>query len=54
VRWSTGWSPASIIGRSTEYYTSASLQADPSIARAAEGGAATTIIAGIGVGMLST
>jgi K(+)-stimulated pyrophosphate-energized sodium pump len=43
-----------VIGRSTEYSTSSSFKPTRSIAAAAESGAATTIIAGIGVGMLST
>ncbi|NBC49858.1 MAG: sodium-translocating pyrophosphatase [Gammaproteobacteria bacterium] len=43
-----------VIGRSTEYSTSPSFRPTRSIAAAAESGAATTIIAGIGVGMLST
>ncbi|MFP4279090.1 MAG: sodium-translocating pyrophosphatase [Halochromatium sp.] len=43
-----------IIGRSTEYSTSPSFKPTRGIAAAAESGAATTIIAGIGVGMLST
>jgi len=43
-----------VIGQSTEYYTSAHYSPTKSIAAAAQGGAATTVIAGIGVGMLST
>ncbi|MBV5310469.1 sodium-translocating pyrophosphatase [Chromatium okenii] len=43
-----------IIGRSTEYYTSPSYAPTRQIAEQSEGGAATLIIAGIGVGMLST
>ncbi|MBK1640882.1 sodium-translocating pyrophosphatase [Chromatium okenii] len=43
-----------IIGRSTEYYTSPSYAPTRQIASQAEGGAATLVIAGIGVGMLST
>lgn len=43
-----------VIGRSTEYYTSPSYPPTRSIAAAAESGAATAIIAGIGVGMMST
>ncbi|MBK5966490.1 sodium-translocating pyrophosphatase [Thiocystis minor] len=43
-----------IIGRSTEYYTSPSYSPTRQIANQAEGGAATLVIAGIGVGMLST
>ncbi len=43
-----------VIGRSTEYYTSASFGPTRRIAASAEGGPATTIISGIGVGMLST
>jgi len=43
-----------VIGRSTEYYTSDTYSPTRTIAASAEGGAATTIISGIGVGMLST
>jgi K(+)-stimulated pyrophosphate-energized sodium pump len=43
-----------VIGRSTEYYTSPSYSPTRGIAAAAEGGPATAVIAGIGVGMLST
>ena len=43
-----------VIGRSTEYYTSPSFGPTRSIAAAAEGGPATAVVAGIGVGMLST
>jgi len=43
-----------VIGQSTEYYTSSSYAPTRGIAAAAEGGAATTVIAGIGVGMMST
>lgn len=43
-----------IIGRSTEYYTSPSYSPTRRIAEQAEGGPATLVIAGIGVGMLST
>ena len=50
----TGLVTGIIIGRSTEYFTSPSYRPTRSIARAAEGGAATTVIAGIGVGMLSS
>ncbi len=49
----TGLVTGILIGRSTEYFTSPSYRPTRSIARSAEGGAATTIIAGIGVGMLS-
>lgn len=43
-----------VVGRSTEYSTSSSFKPTQHIANQAEGGAATTIIAGVGVGMLST
>jgi len=43
-----------IIGRATEYATSPSYPATRAIAAAAESGPATTVIAGIGSGMLST
>ena len=43
-----------IIGPSTEYYTSSHYKPTKSIAGAAVGGPATAVIAGIGVGMLST
>ena len=43
-----------IIGRATEYATSATYPATRAIAAAAESGPATTLIAGIGSGMLST
>ncbi len=43
-----------VIGRATEYYTSPIYGPTRRIAAAAEGGAATVVIAGIGVGMLST
>jgi len=41
-----------VIGKATEYYTSSSSSPTRGIAAQAEGGAATTIIAGISVGML--
>ena len=43
-----------IIGLSTEYYTSSSYSPAKSIASAAQTGAATVIISGMGIGMLST
>jgi K(+)-stimulated pyrophosphate-energized sodium pump len=43
-----------VVGRSTEYSTSSSYAPTQRIAEQAEGGPATTIIAGIGVGMQST
>ncbi|NBB82250.1 MAG: sodium-translocating pyrophosphatase [Alphaproteobacteria bacterium] len=50
----TGLVTGIVIGRSTEYSTSASFKPTRSIAAAAASGPATAIIAGIGVGMLST
>ena len=50
----TGLVTGIVIGRSTEYFTSPSYRPTRSIAQAAEGGAATVVIAGIGVGMLSS
>ncbi len=43
-----------VIGWSTEYYTSSSYSPTRHIAFASEGGPATTVISGIGVGMIST
>ena len=43
-----------VIGRATEYATSATYPATQAIAEAAESGPATTLIAGVGSGMLST
>ncbi len=43
-----------VIGRATEYATSPSYGPTRAIAQAAESGAGTTIISGLGVGMLST
>jgi len=43
-----------VIGRATEYATSSSYPSTRAIAEAAESGPATTLIAGIGSGMLST
>lgn len=43
-----------VIARSTEYYTSTSYSPTRKIADQAEGGAATIIIAGVSVGMIST
>ena len=50
----TGLLTGIVIGRSTEYFTSPSYRPTQSIARSAAGGAATVVIAGIGVGMLSS
>ncbi len=50
----TGLVTGIVIGRSTEYYTSASYGPTRNIAAQAEGGPATAIIAGIGTGMMST
>jgi len=43
-----------IIGKATEYYTSTSFKPTRSIAEQAKGGAATILISGISVGMIST
>ncbi len=43
-----------IVGRATEYSTSSSYKPTQHIANQAEGGPATIVIAGVGVGMLST
>ena len=50
----TGLITGIVIGQSTEYYTSSHYKPTKSIAEAAAGGPATAVIAGIGVGMLST
>ncbi|MBK1643153.1 sodium-translocating pyrophosphatase [Thiocapsa imhoffii] len=50
----TGLVTGIIVGRSTEYATSASYRPTRHIASQGEGGPATLIIAGVGVGMLST
>jgi K(+)-stimulated pyrophosphate-energized sodium pump len=49
----TGLATGIVIGRSTEYFTSPVYGPTRHIAKAAEGGAATVVIAGIGVGLLS-
>ena len=43
-----------VIGKATEYYTSATFKPTQSIAEQAKGGAATIIISGVSVGMIST
>jgi K(+)-stimulated pyrophosphate-energized sodium pump len=43
-----------VVGRATEYATSASFAPTRGVAASAEGGAATTLIAGMGLGMQST
>lgn len=43
-----------VIGWSTEYFTSSSFSPTQHIAAASEGGPATTVISGVGVGMIST
>ncbi|MBT8045045.1 MAG: sodium-translocating pyrophosphatase, partial [Verrucomicrobiae bacterium] len=43
-----------VIGKATEYYTSTSYSPTRSIAEQAKGGAATIIISGVSVGMIST
>jgi len=50
----TGLAAGVIIGQSTEYYTSQSYKPTRSIAAASKTGAATVIIKGIGMGMIST
>jgi K(+)-stimulated pyrophosphate-energized sodium pump len=50
----TGLITGIVIGHSTEYSTSAHFAPTKRIAAAAEGGPATAVIAGIGVGMLSS
>ena len=50
----TGLVTGLVIGRATEYSTSPSFAPTRGIARAAESGAATAIISGIGTGMMST
>ncbi len=50
----TGLVTGIVIGRATEYATSASYRPTRSIAASAESGPGTAIISGIGVGMLST
>ena len=50
----TGLVTGLVIGRAAEYATSASYKPTRAIAVAAESGAATEIISGLGVGMLST
>ncbi len=43
-----------VIGKATEYYTSSSYKPTQSIAESSKTGAATVIISGLGVGMMST
>lgn len=50
----TGLIAGIIIGKSTEYYTSADYKPCRTIARSAKTGPATVIISGIGAGMIST
>lgn len=50
----TGLVTGIIIGKGTEYYTSASFKPTKSIAESSETGPATVIIAGLGTGMIST
>jgi K(+)-stimulated pyrophosphate-energized sodium pump len=56
IFWSilTGLLAGIIIGQSTEYYTSADYSPTKNLAKQTETGPATTIIAGVAVGMLST
>ncbi len=50
----TGLAAGIIIGQATEYYTSHSYKPTQKIARSGQTGPATVIIAGVGVGMIST
>ena len=50
----TGLLVGTVIGKSTEYYTSQAFRPTQEIAESSESGAATVIISGIGTGMIST
>ena len=43
-----------VIGKATEYYTSATFKPTQKIAKSTEFGSATVIISGLGTGMIST
>lgn len=50
----TGLGTGIVIGKATEYYTSASYKPTQQIAESSKTGAATVIISGLGIGMIST
>ncbi len=50
----TGLITGIVIGKATEYYTSASFEPTKQIAKSSETGPATVIISGLGIGMIST
>ena len=49
-----GWAVGTIIGQATEYYTSQSYAPTRRVSESGQTGAATVIISGLGLGMLST
>jgi K(+)-stimulated pyrophosphate-energized sodium pump len=50
----TGLVTGTVIGKATEYYTSSSYKPTQQIAESSKTGAATVIISGLGIGMIST